>query len=64
MGDETLFYLLVFHVYKQLTNSLDLIQVANRFADNNGCRKEVLGTFSKRDMPMPVFVSNSTQTAQ
>ena len=64
MGDEKLFYLMVFHVDKQLTNSLDLIQVANRFSANNDSRKQMLGTFSKRDMPMKkVFVSNSTQTA-
>ena len=64
MGDERLFYLMVFHVHKQLTNSLDLIQVAYRFAANNGSRKQMLGTFSKRDMPIKkVFVSNSTQTA-
>ena len=64
MGDERLFYLMVFHVHKQLTNSLDLIQVANQFAANNGSRKQMLGTFSKRDMPMKkVFVSNSAQAA-
>ena len=52
MGDERLFYLMVFHVHKQLTNSLDPIQVANQFAANNGSRKQRLGTFSKRGMPM------------
>ena len=64
MGNERLFYLMVFHVHKQLTNSLDLIQVADRFTTNNASRKQILGTFNKRDMPMKkVLVSNSTQTA-
>ena len=64
MGSERLFYLMVFHAHKQLKNSLDLIQVANRFTANNGSKKQMLGTFSKRDMPMKkVFVSNSTQAA-
>ena len=64
MGGEKLFYLMVLHVHKQLKDSLDLIQVANRFVAKNGSRKQMLGTFSKRDMPMKkVFVSNSTQTA-
>ena len=64
MGGEKLFYLMALHVHKQLTDSLYLIQVANLFVANNGSRKQMLGTFSKRDMPMKkVFVSNSTQTA-
>ena len=55
---------MVFHVHKQLTKSLGLIQVANRLAANNGSRKQILGTFSKRDIPLKkVFVLNSTQTA-
>ena len=31
MGDNRLFHLMVLHVHKQLTDSLDLIQVVNRF---------------------------------
>ena len=64
MGDDRLFPLMVLHVYKQLTDSLYLVQVANRFAGTNDCRKQMFGTFSKRGMPVKkVFVSNSTQTA-
>ena len=64
MGDHRLFYLMILHVHKQLTDSLDLIEVANRFVANNDSRKQIFGTFSKRDMPvMKVFLSNITQTA-
>ena len=55
---------MVLHVHKQLTDILDLIQVANRFVANNDGRKQMFGTFSERDMPVKKrFVSNSTQTA-
>ena len=64
MGDDRLFHLMVIHVYKQLTDSVDLIQVANQFVANIDSRKQMLGTFSKRDMPVKKgFVSNRTQTA-
>ena len=64
MGDDKLFHLMILHVHKQLTNSLDLIQVAKRFVANSDSRKQMFGTFNKRDMPVKkVFVSNSTQTA-
>ena len=63
MKDDRLFHLMVLHVHKQLTDSLDLIQVANRFVANNDSRKQMFGTFSKRDMPVKkLFVSNSKQT--
>ena len=39
MGNGRLFQLMVLHVVKQLTDSLDLIQVANRFVANNDSRK-------------------------
>ena len=49
---------------KQLTDSLDLIQVNNQFVANNDNGKQMFETFSKRDIPVKkVFVSNSTQTA-
>ena len=37
---------------KQLTDSLDLIQVANQFVANNDNGKQMFGTFSKRDIPV------------
>ena len=64
MGDGRLFHLMFLHVHKQLTDSLDLIQVANLFVANNDSRKEMFGTLSKWGMPVKkVFVSNNTQTA-
>ena len=55
---------MVLHVHKELIDSLDLIQVANRFVANNDSRKQMFGTFSKLDMPVKkVFVSSSTRTA-
>ena len=61
---KRLFHLMVLHVHKELIDSLDLIQVANRFVANNDSRKQMFGTFSKLDMPVKkVFVSSSTRTA-
>ena len=64
MGDDRLFYLMVIHVRKQLTDNVDLIQVANQFVANIDSRKQMLGTFSRCDMQVKkVFVSQSTQKA-
>ena len=64
MRDDRLFYLMILHVHKQLTDSLNLILVANQFVANNDNRKQMFGTFRKRGMPVKnVFLSNSTQTA-
>ena len=62
MGDDRLFHFMVLHVHKQLTDILDLIEVANQLVANNDSRKQVFGTFSKCDMPVTkIFVPNSTQ---
>ena len=64
MGDDRLFHLMVLHVHKQLTDSLGLIQVSNRFIANIDSREQMFETCSKREMLVKkVFVSNSTQTA-
>ena len=49
MGDNRLFHLMVLHVHKQLADSLDFIQVANRFLADNDSRKQMFRTSSKRD---------------
>ena len=60
LEDHRLFHLIVLHVHRQLTDSLGLTQVAKQFVANNDRFKQVLGTFSKPDMPVKkIFVKNN-----
>lgn len=51
MGQERLNHLMVLHVHKSETDSLDLIQIANTFVSRNDHREQVFGTFSGQDLP-------------
>lgn len=63
MRDDRLFYLMILHIHKHLTDKLDLVEVANRFVGNNDSRKKLFGTFSQRDLTRKkAFASTSTQT--
>lgn len=50
MGQERLNHLMVLHVHKSETDSLDIIQIANDFISRNDHREQVFGTFSGQDL--------------
>ena len=50
MGQERLNHLMVLHVHKSETDSLDIIQIANNFISRNDHREQVFGTFSGQDL--------------
>ena len=65
MSDERLNYLMVLHVQKEKTDSINLIKTANSFVNRNENRKRLFGIFSSLDRTMPPtkMVNVSTQTA-
>ena len=65
MSEERLNYLMVLHVQKEKTDSIDLIKTANSFVNRNENRKRLFGIFSSLDRTMPPtkMVNVSTQTA-
>ena len=64
MGDDRLFHLMVLHVHMQVTDSLDLIQVANRFIATNNSRKQFSEHLANVTCQWKKFLcQNSTQTA-
>ena len=50
MGQEWLNHLMVLHLHKSETDSLDMIQIANTFISRNDHREQVFGTFSGQDL--------------
>ena len=48
MSQERLNHLMILHVHKTDTDSLDLIQIANSFVSRNEHREQVFGTFSSQ----------------
>ena len=53
MSQERLNHLLVLHVHKNLTDSMDLIAVANEFVSLSSHRQSIFGTFTQADI-LPV----------
>ena len=51
MGQNRLKHLMFLHVHSELTDKIDLVEVANRFAGNIDARKKLFGTFSDTDRP-------------
>ena len=49
MTQERLNHLLLLNVHKQLTDELDLVQVANHFVQENEHRFALFGTFKNSD---------------
>jgi hypothetical protein len=49
MGDERLTPLMLLHIHKERTDGLDLVDIANTFADFEH-RKNIFGVFNKIDM--------------
>ena len=46
MGQERLSNLLMLHVHKDLTDSLDLLEVANSFVSDSEHRLKIFGKFA------------------
>ena len=46
MGEERLSNLLMLHVHKDLTDSLDLLEVANSFVSDSEHRRRIFGKFT------------------
>ena len=62
-GEARLNHLMLLHVHKELTDGLDMVEVANVSVGDNKRRKHLFGKFSKSDLPMKsVFASKETQT--
>lgn len=45
-------HLTLLHVHKDLTTGMDIVEINLLVEDNNRCRHEVYGKFSKFDLPM------------
>ena len=62
--DHRFNHLLMLHVHQEKVDNLDMISVANDFVERNDRRKQVFGTFTKRDTCKKLtFSHKSTQTA-
>ena len=62
-GDGRLNHLMLLHVHKELTDGIEMVEVANLFVGDNQQRKHLFGKFSKNDLPMKsTFASKATQT--
>lgn len=65
MHEARLNHLMVLHVHKSKTDSLNLIRVANNFVASAARRQTVLGTFSELDVSRTHVLqkSRATQTS-
>ena len=62
-GDSRLDHLMMFHVHKDRTDALTLVDVANDFVGEKENRKQLLGKFSANDIQKKFSIpSKSTQT--
>ena len=62
-GEARLNHLMLLRVYKEIADSMDIVEVAILFVGDNHQRKHLFVKFSKLDLPMKsVFASNATQT--
>ena len=50
MGDKRLQNLMLLHIHKELTDSINLVDVANKFVEKCDKRKKMFGTFTDRDI--------------
>ena len=50
MSQERFNHLMILHVHKSITDSLDIIQMANSFVSRNEHREHVFGTFTSQDL--------------
>jgi hypothetical protein len=62
-GQNRLNHLMVLHVHKEETDSIDIVEVANTFVGDTKARKELFGKFSQKDLPK-IFqmATKATQT--
>ena len=63
MGDNRLENLMVLHIHKDVTDTLNLINIANKFVGEIEGRKRMFGRFTDRDIEKPKkYSSVATQT--
>ena len=63
MGDERLANLMLLHIHRDKTDSLNLVEVANKFVGNKDSRKSMFSPFTTRDMNLrKEYRSVTTQT--
>ena len=63
MGEGKLNHPMILHVRKEMADSIDMVEIANLFVEDNQRRKQLFGKFSKNDLPMKsTFASKTTQT--
>jgi hypothetical protein len=64
-GPARLNHLMLVHVHKEKTDSLNLLNIANAFVSAKQNRKQLFGNFSEKDAPRQLIVaSKSTQTSE
>ena len=51
MGDDRLEHLMVLHIHRDLTDKLNLVEIANEFVGKNERRRQIFGTFTANDIP-------------
>ena len=62
-GDSRLNHLMMFHVHKDRTDALTLVDVSNDFVGEKENRKQLFGNFSTNNVPNKFSISSkSTQT--
>ena len=63
MGGTRLQGLMVLHIHKELTDSINLVDVANKFVGKCEKRKKIFGTFTDRDIQKAKkYTTTATQT--
>ena len=54
---------MVLHVHKELTDTIDMVELANTFVGENQTREELFGKFSNNDLPkLFSLATKATQT--
>ena len=63
MGDKRLQNLMLLHIHKELTDSINLVDVANKVFEKCDKRKKMFGTFTDRDIDkVKEYANIATQT--
>ena len=64
MGDNRLQNLMVLHIHRDLTDKLNLVEIANEFVGKNERRGRIFGTFTANDIPQKkTYISMGSQAS-
>lgn len=63
MGEQRLGGLMTLHIHKEMTDAIDIVEVANTFVEKKQNRVLLFGKFTDRDLPKNLSLRNTgTQT--